>query len=146
VRRNTVLDPCEENHPRKFTSSHFVPFKTPFYLHPNRFYLASTLEWIRLPSNLSATILGKSTNARMGIMVEAAPIVHPGFSGCLTLEITNFGELPIALYPSMYIAQLVIHKVEEDLGGENTKAKSGFIGQRKPLWKKPGDSGIKIVY
>ena len=75
--------------------NHFVPFGATFVLHPNRFVLASTLEWIRLSERLVAFVVGKSTLGRRGIVIETAAGVHPGFSGCLTLEIANVGEMPV---------------------------------------------------
>ena len=63
----------------KFSKQYFVPFGEPFILHPNRFVLASTLEWIRLPVNYAAFVVGKSTLGRRGIIIETAAGVHPDF-------------------------------------------------------------------
>ncbi len=112
----------------KYGKQSFVPFGATFTLHPGRFVLASTLEWIRLPSNCSAVVVGKSTLGRRGIIIETAAGVHPGFSGCLTLEIANVGELPVSLVAGMLICQLFFHPVEGDLGD----GKTGLAGQRKP--------------
>jgi len=56
--------------------------------------------------------------------------VHPGFSGCLTLELTNLGELPIKLSPGLAICQLFIHQVSSDTDAVD---RSAFVGQRKPV-------------
>lgn len=109
------------------TQRQFVQFNKTFVLHPGTFALGGTLEWIKLPKKCAATIVGKSSWGRRGLIIETAPIVHPGFSGCLTLELTNVGHMPIALQPSMKIAQLVIHVAE----GEGVET-SSFDGFRRP--------------
>jgi len=112
----------------KFSKKYFVPFGEPFILHPNRFVLASTLEWIRLPVNYAAFVVGKSTLGRRGIIIETAAGVHPGFSGCLTLEIANVGEIPVELVSGMLICQLFFHSIE----GELSLTQTSLAGQRKP--------------
>lgn len=126
----THLDTSSQNNDRenRFSKSYFVPFGRPFILHPNRFVLASTLEWIRLPPTIAAFVVGKSTLGRRGIIIETASGVHPGFSGCLTLEIANVGEVPVKLTAGMMICQLFFHSVE----GSNTSSKTSLAGQRKP--------------
>jgi len=112
----------------KFSKKHFVPFGENFVIHPSRFVLASTLEWIRIPNRYAAYVVGKSTLGRRGIIIETAAGVHPGFSGCLTLEIANVGEVPIRLYPGMMICQLFFHALEGELQSSNTI----HGAQRKP--------------
>ena len=112
----------------KFSKSSFIPFGQAFFLHPNRFVLASTLEWIRLPPEFAALVVGKSTLGRRGIIIETAAGVHPGFSGCLTLEIANVGEMPVRLVAGMMICQLFFHPVQGELSSTDTL----LSGQRKP--------------
>lgn len=112
----------------KFSKKYFVPFGDAFVLHPGRFALASTLEWIKLPSSYAAFVVGKSTLGRRGIIIETAAGVHPGFSGCLTLEIANVGEVPVKLISGMLICQLFFHVLE----GELSASKTTLAGQRKP--------------
>ena len=71
---------------------YFVPFGKEFILHPGRFVLAGTLEW-KFPATLGGYVTGKSTWARRGLIIEAAADIHPGFSGCLTLELGLVGKL-----------------------------------------------------
>jgi len=108
---------------------HFVPFGEPFAIHPNRFVLATTLEWIKLPLNVSGYVVGKSTWGRRGIVIETAAGVHPGFSGCLTLEIANLGEVPVRLRPGMEICQLFLH----DVVGDVEQSRTSLAGRRKPI-------------
>ena len=122
------LDPSAKDKESKFGKKYYVPFGEKFVLHPNRFVLASTLEWIRLPPSKSAVVVGKSTLGRRGIIIETAAGVHPGFSGCLTLEIANVGEMPVELIAGMLICQLFFHTVE----GEAGESRTSLSGQRKP--------------
>jgi dCTP deaminase len=112
----------------RISKSHFVPFGEKFILHPGRFVLASTFEWIKLPSHYAAYVVGKSTLARRGIIIETAAGVHPGFSGCLTLEVANVGEVPVNLIAGQMICQLFFHTLE----GRLSAGKTWLAGQRKP--------------
>jgi len=81
-------------------------------LHPQHAVLASTLEYIKMPGDVSAEILTKSSWARLFISIASAPWIHPFYRGCLTLEITNLGNIPVALPIGKPIAQLVFMKLE----------------------------------
>ena len=78
-------------------------------LQPGEFVLGATLEWLRLPTTLSAYVIGKSSLGRTGLIIETAGMVHPAFTGCLTLEISNLSGVPILVYPGMDICQIVFH-------------------------------------
>ncbi|MBI1755153.1 dCTP deaminase [Candidatus Azambacteria bacterium] len=78
----------------------------PFILHPHMFALAATKERITVPADLSVKVEGKSTLARMGLLVHTAGFVDPGFEGVITLELSNQSNLPIAIYPGMYVCQI----------------------------------------
>jgi dCTP deaminase len=126
----TVISPIFDGNTKigKLSKQHFVPFAQEFVLHPNRFVLASTLEWIRLPASYAAFVVGKSSLGRRGIIIETAAGIHPGFCGCLTLEIANVGEIPVQLISAMMIGQLFVHKMEGPLSTTDTP----LAGQRKP--------------
>jgi len=76
-------------------------------LHPGQLLLASTLEYLSLPPDLGASVVTRSSYGRLGLVTATSIFVHPGFKGCLTLELTNVGNSPIALRPGERIAQLV---------------------------------------
>ena len=79
----------------------------PFVVHPGEFVLARTEEHVVLPDDVVARIEGKSSLGRLGLIVHAtAGFVDPGFSGTLTLEVTNLTRIPIELWPGLPIAQL----------------------------------------
>lgn len=115
---------------RFLSKMHFVRFGDTFILHPHQFILGITLEWIRFPRNCAAYVTSRSSWGRRGLVIATAVGVHPGFSGCLTLELVNLGELPIKLSPGLAICQLFIHQVSSDTDAVD---RSGFVGQRKPV-------------
>lgn len=89
-----------------------VPFGGELWLHPRHFVLAATLEYLGLPDDLSASVVGRSSWGRLGLLVATAVFVHPGFRGCLTLELANEGNAPICLSPGARVAQLEVHRLE----------------------------------
>jgi len=110
------------------TSQHFVRFGGSFIVHPGRFVLGVTLEWLTLPTNLSGYVAGKSSLGRHGLVIETAAGLHPGFSGCLTLELANVGEVPLAISPGMEVCQVFLHRTEVG----PIKNPGALSGQRKP--------------
>lgn len=113
----------------RISKEYFVSFRDEFVLHPGSFVLGTTLEWIHLPNSLAGYITGKSSWGRRGLIIETAAGIHPGFTGCLTLEIGNLGSAPISLRPGMQISQIFLHEVRDS---EET-ASGQFVGRRKPL-------------
>lgn len=91
----------------------YVPFGSSIIIHPHQFFLAQTLEYLRLPTDLMAYVVGRSTWGRLGLIVATAVGIHPSFAGSLTLELRNLGETPLTLYPGQTIAQLFLHAVED---------------------------------
>jgi dCTP deaminase len=112
----------------KLTKEAFVQFGEKFILHPGQFVLAVTLEWIRLPVGLVGHITGKSSLGRRGLIIETAAGVQPGFTGCVTLELANVGEVPIGLVPAMKVCQIFFSRLETPAD----VARSKFTGRRKP--------------
>jgi dCTP deaminase len=79
----------------------------PFILQPHTFCLGATMESITLPDDIVARVDGKSSLGRLGLLVHAtAGYVDPGWTGTLTLELSNQSQMPIALYCGMRIAQV----------------------------------------
>lgn len=85
-----------------------VPFGRYLVVPAHETVLGVTLEFIKLPSDVSGQILTKSSVARMFVVIETAPWIHPGYRGCLTLEIANVSNTPLLLYPGRLVAQLVL--------------------------------------
>lgn len=105
----------------------YVSFGSDIVIHPHQFILAATLEYLRLPRDLMAYVVGRSTWGRLGLTVATAIGIHPSFAGVLTLELRNLGETPLRLYPGDLIAQLFFHTAAGDVVPEDT-AKGQYIG------------------
>ena len=84
----------------------------PFILHPGEFVLASTYEMVTLPQDLASRLEGKSSLGRLGLLTHStAGFIDPGFSGHVTLELSNVATLPIKLWPGMKIGQLCMFRL-----------------------------------
>ncbi|MDD4870095.1 MAG: dCTP deaminase [Kiritimatiellae bacterium] len=88
-----------------------LQYHSQFMLHPNQLILSGTFEYICLPDDLFSTVMSRSSWGRLGLVVATASAIQPGYKGCLTLELVNVSESPIALYPGLSIGQLVFHEV-----------------------------------
>ncbi len=104
-----------------------------FILHPGEFVLGSTAECIGVPDDLVARIEGKSSLGRLGLLTHStAGFIDPGFSGHITLELSNVANLPITLWPGMKIGQLCLLRLtspaEHPYGSAQVGSK--YQGQR----------------
>ncbi len=107
----------------------------PFILHPGEFVLGSTYEVITLPDDVAARVEGKSSLGRLGLLTHAtAGFIDPGFSGHVTLELSNMATLPIKLWPGMKIGQLCFFRLSSPAENPYGSAKYGsrYQGQRGP--------------
>jgi dCTP deaminase len=107
----------------------------PFILHPGEFVLGSTFELISLPDDIAARLEGKSSLGRLGLLTHStAGFIDPGFSGHVTLELSNVATLPIKLWPGMKIGQLCFFRLsspaEKPYG--SSEYSSRYQGQRGP--------------
>lgn len=103
-------------------------------LLPGQFVLGCTLERVKLTRTFAARIEGKSSIARLGVIVHStAGFVDPGFYGQLTLEISNLNSSPVLLRPSMRVAQLSFMKIlEPNFSYGDPELGSHYQGQRGP--------------
>ncbi|OGY58804.1 MAG: dCTP deaminase, partial [Candidatus Colwellbacteria bacterium RIFCSPHIGHO2_12_FULL_43_12] len=105
----------------------------PFIIHPGNFVLASTKEYVKLGDDVAMKVEGKSSLARMGILVHTAGFVDPGFEGTLTLEISNQSNVAVALYPNMYICQVAVYRLSSPAETPyNKRKKSLYLKQKQP--------------
>jgi dCTP deaminase len=88
--------------------------KEEIILPPHSFMLATTMEYIKLPNNLTAFVEGRSSIGRMGLFIQNAGWVDPGFEGEITLELYNANQLPIKLKAGRRICQLVFAQMDQD--------------------------------
>ena len=106
-----------------------------FILHPGEFALASTYEVITLPDDIAGRLEGKSSLGRLGLLTHStAGFIDPGFSGHVTLELSNVATLPIKLWPGMKIGQLCLFRLSSPAEHPYGSAIYGsrYQGQRGP--------------
>lgn len=107
----------------------------PFVLHPGEFVLGATLEKFTLPAHLAGRLEGKSSLGRLGLLTHStAGFIDPGFSGHITLELSNVANLPITLWPGMKVGQLALFAMTSPVQspyGSGTLG-SKYQGQRGP--------------
>jgi len=100
--------------PKSFDERNVVDFKGDVCIvPPNSFALARTVEYFRIPRNVLAICVGKSTYARCGIIVNVTPF-EPEFEGHITIEISNTTPLPAKIYANEGIAQVLFFEGDED--------------------------------
>jgi dCTP deaminase len=107
----------------------------PFILHPGEFVLGSSFEAVTLPDDVAARLEGKSSLGRLGLLTHStAGFIDPGFSGHVTLELSNVATLPIKLWPGMKIGQLCFFRLSSAAEHPYGSAVYGsrYQGQRGP--------------
>jgi len=107
----------------------------PFILHPGEFVLGSTFERVTLPDDVAARLEGKSSLGRLGLLTHStAGFIDPGFSGHVTLELSNVATLPIKLWPGMKIGQMCFFRLSSPAERPYGSAEysSRYQGQRGP--------------
>ncbi len=129
----SVIDPSIEQ--SELTREVIAEDDEAFILHPGEFVLASTYEIITLPDDIAGRLEGKSSLGRLGLLTHStAGFIDPGFSGHITLELSNVANLPVKLYPGMKIGQLCLIKLSSPAEHPYGSAiyASRYQGQRGP--------------
>ncbi|CAB4995749.1 unannotated protein [freshwater metagenome] len=129
----SVIDPSIEQ--SELTREVEVADDEFFILHPGEFVLASTYEVITLPDDIAGRLEGKSSLGRLGLLTHStAGFIDPGFSGHITLELSNVANLPVKLFPGMKIGQLCLIKLSSPAEHPYGSAQYGsrYQGQRGP--------------
>ncbi len=128
-----VIDPSQEQ--PELTRLVEVEPDEAFILHPGEFVLGSTYEVVTLPDDLSARLEGKSSLGRLGLLTHStAGFIDAGFTGHVTLELSNVATLPITLWPGMKIGQLCFFRLTSSAENPYGSGVSGsrYQGQRGP--------------
>jgi dCTP deaminase len=107
-----------------------IPYGNELILPAHQTVLGMTLEFIKLPHDLSGQILTKSSVARNFMVIETAPWIHPSYRGCLTLEIANVSNSALILKPGMAIGQLIFMTIDEPEA--LSKLSGSYIGPVRP--------------
>ena len=135
VIRKPYIDPKDEEDIAEYMESSTVPEGEAFIIHPNEFALATTQEYVKVPDDLVARVEGRSSMGRLGVTMHVtAGYVDPGFEGRITLEISNIGAMPVALYPGQRVCQLVFETMTTpaELPYGHPKRNSKYMKQLKP--------------
>ena len=110
-----------------------VPYGDELVLHPGQFVLGGSLEYVSMPRDLMGYVISRSSWGRLGLVIATATGVHPGFRGCLTLELSNLGEVPILLRPLYRVAQLFLHTSAASESDETVVSRfDGAVGPESP--------------
>jgi len=122
-------------------SSYFQPTRRElgerFILYPDQVVLATTLEYIALPSDCYADVMTRSSYTRLGISVST--MVQPGFRGCFSIELFNHGNNPIELVVGAKMFQMRLTQLAESVtyGGLERK----YFGNVRPTPSRAADDG-----
>ncbi len=133
IHKYEVIDPSLEQ--PELTREIVAEDGEAFILHPGEFVLASTYEVITLPDDIAGRLEGKSSLGRLGLLTHStAGFIDPGFSGHITLELSNVANLPVKLYPGMKIGQLCLIKLSSPAEHPYGSAQylNRYQGQRGP--------------
>ena len=129
----SVIDPSIEQ--SELTREVVAEDGEAFILHPGEFVLASTYEVITLPDDIAGRLEGKSSLGRLGLLTHStAGFIDPGFSGHITLELSNVANLPVKLFPGMKIGQVCFFQMTSDAEHPYGSSVYGsrYQGQRGP--------------
>lgn len=110
-----------------------------FIIHPGEFALATTYEAVKLPDDLVARVEGRSSMGRLGITMHVtAGYIDPGFQGKITLEISNIGKMPVALYTGQRVCQIVFETMTSPSLRPygHPERDSKYMGQDRPVTSK----------
>lgn len=135
VIRKPYIDPKDEDDIASYMESTTVKKGDAFIIHPNEFALATTAEYVKVPDDLVARVEGRSSMGRLGVTMHVtAGFIDPGFEGNITLEISNIGAMPVALYPGQRVCQIVFETMttasEKPYGHPERNSK--YMGQTRP--------------
>ena len=135
VIRKPYIDPKDQDDIASYMESMIIEEGEAFIIHPNEFALATTYEYVKVPDDLVARVEGRSSMGRLGVTMHVtAGFIDPGFEGKITLEISNIGAMPVALYPGQRVCQIVFETMtspaEKPYGHPDRNSK--YMGQKRP--------------
>lgn len=132
--RNSHIDPRNPTSIGEAMRTIEVGPEEPFIMQPGDFALASTIESLELPDDLLARLEGRSSIARLGITVHStAAVFEPGWIGTATMELSNLGRMPVALYPGMRICAFSFERLTSPVRTPYREKKgSKYAGQVTP--------------
>ena len=137
--KHPFIDPFQKGGAEEITKEIRVKSGERFIIQPGDFVLATTIEEIEVPDDLTGRLEGRSSIGRLGIVIHStAANIECGFKGHITLELANMGKLPVALYPEMRICSISFEELTSPAEVPYYKKKHAkYVGQ-----KGPGESKI----
>lgn len=137
--RKPCIDPMDKSDLESYMESFYIDEGEPFIIHPGEFALATTYETVKVPDDLVARVEGRSSMGRLGITMHVtAGYIDPGFQGKITLEISNIGKMPVALYTGQRVCQIVFETMtspsKRPYGHPDRDSK--YMGQKRPISSK----------
>ena len=144
VIRKAYIDPKDEDDISSYMEEIKVPKGEAFIIHPSEFALATTAEYVKIPDDLVARVEGRSSMGRLGVTMHVtAGFIDPGFEGNITLEISNIGAMPVALYPGQRVCQIVFETMTSpaEVPYGHPSRNSKYMGQTRPE-----SSRVKLDY
>ena len=132
--RIPYVDLREYTSPSEYTQKIVLEPNQPIIIQSKGFILASTEEWIELSDDLAGRLEGRSSLARLGIIVHStAGLIDPGWAGKIVMELGNVGVMPVALYPGMRICALTFEQVSSNVEVPyRSKPQNMYAGQKEP--------------
>lgn len=137
--RHAYIDPFKKSISNEVTREIKIKNNEPFIIQPGDFVLATTVEYIEVPDDLTGRLEGRSSIGRLGVVIHStAANIECGFRGHITLELANMGKMPVALYPDMRVCSISFEQLSSPAEVPYYKKKSAkYVGQ-----KGPGESKI----
>lgn len=132
--RHSYIDPRQPRSIGDAMRTIECPEDEPFFMQPGDFALASTIESLELADDLLGRLEGRSSIARLGITVHStAAVFEPGWVGTATMELSNLGRMPVALYPGMRICAFSFEQVSSPVSVPyRMKVGNKYAGQITP--------------
>lgn len=132
IRIGTTFSIVEDSPSGVITMDEPISYKTletdSYTLLPGQFVLATTLEYFELPNNITAFVEGRSSLGRMGLFIQNAGWVDPGFKGEITLELFNANRCAIEIKSGRRIGQLVFAQMDQSAENPYTGKYQGQQG------------------
>lgn len=128
------IDPFKKGMGDEVTREIIIKNKEPFIIQPGDFVLATTVEYIEVPDDLTGRLEGRSSIGRLGVVIHStAAHIECGFRGKIVLELANMGKMPVALYPNMRICSVSFEQLLTPAETPYYKKKSAkYVGQTGP--------------
>jgi dCTP deaminase len=138
--RHAYIDPFKKDISDDVTREIRIKKGEPFIIQPGDFVLATTIEYLEVPDDLTGRLEGRSSIGRLGVVIHStAANIECGFRGHITLELANMGKMPVALYPGMRICSISFEQLSSSADVPYYKKKMAkYVGQTGP-----GESKIR---